>query len=101
MNNKTCPICKLDNQVLSSGIKNGKVVSERCERCLANYRPISPFSRKYDRDRGREDYRRDIIQRFEGDKINPEFVKAYPIEAERQWGADVLRDHTEGRRKQY
>lgn len=95
-----CPVCdrKVDN--LSSGIKNGVYISERCDRCMANNKQFADYARKYNRDRGREDYRKDIIQGYEGDKVNPEFIKAYPKEAEERWGKDVLRDHGINR-KQY
>lgn len=96
---KTCPICSRPTDTLRTGVKNGVYLSSRCELCLASEKGISIYARKYDRDRGREDYRKDIIQRFDGDKINPEFVDAYRKEASAQWGSDVLRDYGENRKQ--
>lgn len=90
---RKCPICKRPTDTLRSAIKNGVFLSQRCDYCLASNTGISDFARKYNRDRGREDYRRDIIQRFEGDKINEDFVRAYPEESRKQWGDQVLRDY--------
>jgi hypothetical protein len=97
----TCPICGNEAKLIS-GIKSGQYISERCERCYgAHPLNVAPYARKYERDRQREDYRKDIIQRFEGDKVNPEFVDAYPDVAKKQWGDSVLRDPNGDRRKQY
>lgn len=97
---KVCPNCGATTDILRSAIKNGVYISERCENCLAHYKPIADFARKYNRDRGKEDYRKDIIQRFEGTEINPEFVDAYPKESAAQWGDEILRGYTQ-ERKQY
>lgn len=88
-----CPKCTKKVDSLKSAIKNDRVLSERCEECLANYSRISDLARKYNRDRGRRDYGKDILQRFEGTEINPAFVDAYPKESAEQWGPEVLRDY--------
>lgn len=93
MSAKVCPVCKRPTDILRSAIRNKVYLSERCDRCLAAKNGISIYARKYNRDRGREDYRKDIIQRYEGTEINPEFVRAYPEEAKAQWGDSVLRDY--------
>jgi hypothetical protein len=86
-----CPICHRQTDILRTAIKDGFYVSERCDNCLNSFTSSSVYARKYERDRGREDYRKDIIQRFEGDKPNSEFIKAYPKESQQQWDENTLR----------
>lgn len=88
-----CAICKKEVSSVRTALKNGKYVSARCDSCLANFSQFAVYARKYNRDRDREDHRKDIIQRFDGDKINPEFVRAYPDISREQFGDDVLRTH--------
>lgn len=100
MIDKICPICGNKANKLRTSIKNGQYVSERCDKCHASDVIISDYARKYNRERDKEDYRKDTIQRFEGTEINEEFVRAYPKESEAQWGSDILRDYG-SKRKQY
>lgn len=95
-----CPICTQSTDTLRSGIKNNQFLTDRCDRCFDNFTTHADFARKYNRDMGKRDYAKDTIQRFEGTEINPEFVKAYPKEAEAQFGRDVIRDPRPNR-KQY
>lgn len=97
---KVCSNCGNRVEVVRSAIKNGKFYENMCERCLANYKHIADYARKYDRDRGREDYRKDIIQRWDGDKPSREFIEAYPEEAEEYFGPENMRDYGV-KRKQY
>ncbi len=90
---KECPICSRQVDILRSGIKGREYLSNRCDKCFSNYGRISAYARKYNRDRGREDYRKDIIQRFEGDKINPDFVEAYREQSQKEFGNEVVRDY--------
>lgn len=71
-----CPVCKREVDHLITSVKNGVYTSQRCERCVANIKAPAAFARKYERDRQREDYRKDIIQ-----KDDPDFVKVYGAEA--------------------
>ena len=88
-----CPICQKPSDSLKTAIKNGIYLTERCERCLNNFAINSVYARKFNRERDKRDHAKDIIQRFNGDKINPDFVDAYPEESRKQWGDDVLRDY--------
>lgn len=89
-----CPTCTKEVDTLRSSVHNGKYVSARCENCLASYKQSAVYARKHARDRDREDHRKDTIQRFEGDKVNPDFVRAYPKEAATQFGPEILRKST-------
>ncbi len=100
MKDKTCPVCKKKVTTLRSGVKGMTYLTDRCDSCFSNYSNIATYARKYNRDRGREDYRKDIIQRFEGDKINPEFVDAYREQSQSEFGDSVVRDYGQ-KRKQY
>lgn len=86
-----CLVCKKPTDSLKTAIKNGVYVSERCEKCLNSFVANAAYARKYNRDRQREDYRKDIIQRWRGNEPDPEFIKAYPKESAEQWGEDILR----------
>lgn len=88
-----CPVCKKTSDALKTAIKGGQYISERCERCVANFNTSALYARKFERESQKRTYAKDLIQRFDGDKINPEYVKAYPEEARKQWGDSVLRDN--------
>ncbi len=97
--NKKCPICKRPTDTLRTGIKKGVYLSERCDRCLNSSTGISLYARQYNRNKDKRDHAKDTIQRFEGTEINPAFVDAYPEEAQKQWGPDVLRDYGANRKQ--
>lgn len=84
---------------IRSGIKNGKAYSDLCEKCAASFTTSALYARKFERDRDRSDHSKDIIQRYEGTEINPEFVEAYREQAVAQWGEDVVRDY--GRKSRF
>lgn len=71
-----CPVCKRKVDTLRTSIKNGKLISERCERCLANFSGFADGARSFERKWQQRHYARDTIQPFE-----PEFIKEYPNEA--------------------
>lgn len=85
---QVCPQCGQVADGLYTAIKDGAYVSSRCEKCLANFTRSAQFARKYERDRQREDYRKDIIQPWE-----PEFVKAYPDKAREYYNDDAMRKY--------
>lgn len=86
-----CPICKSKVDNLRTAIKNGQYISERCEKCLAHFSASALYARKYEREQMKTNHRKDLIQRFDGDKISEEFVKAYPKRAAEQFGEEILR----------
>lgn len=96
----TCPICNNKATTLRSAVKNGRFISERCDRCLASFVTGAVFARQYERNWQKREYAKDIIQRYEGTDPNPEFVQAYPKQAAEHWGESVLRDNGVNR-KQY
>lgn len=87
-----CPICGRKTDSLNSAVKNGKYVSERCDKCLANNASYADYARKYERDSQRRKFGRDLVQKYEGDKINEEYVKSYPEKSKQLWGDSVVRD---------
>lgn len=84
-----CPVCNRNVDNLRTAVKGGQYISERCDRCLALATSSSLFNRKYDRDRQREDYRKDLIQEWE-----PEFAREFPQQAlDKGWSEEDMRKH--------
>lgn len=88
-----CTSCGEDKP-LKTAIKSGVYLSNMCERCIANFSTSAIYARRNEREWQKKHYRKDTIQRFNGNDINPEYVRAYPEESRKQWGDDILR--TEG-----
>ena len=88
-----CPVCGRETDELFSAVKNGKFMSDRCEKCVSNFTGTADYARKYERDRQREDYRKDILQRFDGDKPDRDFIRAYPQKAREYWDEETLRKY--------
>lgn len=63
---------------------------EGCHVCLNTSQSSSMFTAKYNRDRSRENHRQDIVQRYDGDKINPEWVRLYEKKARDDLGDDQV-----------
>lgn len=86
-----CPICPREVDRLLSGIKNGKVVSERCERCLNSIPSHAELAGNNERTWQRREYAKDIIQPSEEG-----FAKAYGAEAarDRGWSDEEIRKFT-------
>jgi len=59
---------------------------EGCKLCINTVQKNSIYHRKYIRDRMKENHRKDMIQRYDGEDINPEWVKAYPEIARQDLG---------------
>lgn len=84
-----CPICKREVETLHTAVRSGQYFSDRCGRCLLPVSGSSLFNRKYERDRQREDYRKDLIQNWE-----PEFAREYPQQAlDAGWSEEDMRKH--------
>lgn len=89
-----CPECQEEAPRLKQGVYHGKYISPRCPACFvgATYQRAKEIgSAQFSRDRQRDDYRKDIIQRYDGSKINPEFVEAYPEKAAEYFSEDELK----------
>ncbi len=70
---------------------NGEYISG-CKACINTVQSNSIYHRKYQRDRMKENHRKDLIQRYSGEDINSEWVKAYPDIAKADLGeAEVER----------
>lgn len=86
-----CPVCKKPSDNVRAAVKNGKYISERCDRCLSLAVSSAVYARKFERDAQAKTFRRDLIQPLGMDgKINPEYVKEYPEQAKKQFGDDVV-----------
>jgi hypothetical protein len=85
-----CPICNKDNVTIQAAVVKGMYLSERCDSCLIRQKPTD-FAAKWVRDRQREDYRKDMLQRYDfSDKneIDHDWAKAYPEQALNHFGKD-------------
>lgn len=67
-----------------------------CKDCLRTNQKSSLYARKYARDRMREDYRKDMLQRYDGEKINPEWVKANEAQALEALGEETVTEILRG-----
>ena len=81
-----CPVCNKPTTTLKSAIVRGELVTDRCEKCLDNFVPSGAYAAKFRRDRMKENHRADLVQRYRGDKPNPEFARLYPERARQQFG---------------
>lgn len=88
-----CPICNQPADILRSVVKDGEYFSERCERCMHTNQPTAAYARKYNRDRDREDHRKSLLQRWEGDHLDSDFARAYPERAKELFGEDEVRKY--------
>lgn len=82
-------------------VKDGIIISG-CRICLPTItHTSSDFAAKYKRERSRENHRADIVQRYDGDKINKEWVKLYEDKARQDLGDEtvnnIIRGATNGR----
>lgn len=87
-----CTACGKSGDI-RSGIKNGKAYDNLCERCVGAFTKSAVYAHKFETDYQKKHFRKDVIQRFEGTEINPEFVRAYPEQAAAQWGDEILREY--------
>lgn len=76
-----CPRCSHETDTVKAGVVNGRYVDNYCNNCINTLTKSSDRFGKYNRDRQREDYRRDIIQPMDGDKPNKEFIREYSDKA--------------------
>lgn len=64
-------------------IKDGRYIKESPTADVIQPREHSGH-REFVRSHMADTYRRDLIQRYEGGKLNPQFVQEYPEQAKRQ-----------------
>ena len=82
-------------------VKDGALITG-CRVCLPTFtHTSSDYAAKYKRDRSRENYRADIVQRYDGDSINKEWVKLYEDKARQDLGDEtvdkIIQGSTNGR----
>lgn len=81
-----CGSCHREVGTVKNVIRQGKILTG-CDNCLSNLTQGNVLSAKYNRDRMREDYRKDIVQ-----KSDPRaYAKAYPEKAREHFGDEQFR----------
>lgn len=85
-----CSVCKQKKEVLRSAIKNGQVISNICDRCLANTIGGADLHHQGNKKWQQREYAKDTVQPWEEG-----FAKAYGEEKARAqgWSDDDLRRH--------
>lgn len=78
-----------------AAVVNGRYISG-CATCLNTKKQASLYARKWQRDRMKEDHRKDLLQRYDGDKLNPDFVKEHEQQIKEQYGQKRLEDVLRG-----
>lgn len=63
-----------------------------CSQCLSTGQSSADYSAKWRRERSKDDHRADIVQRYDGDKINPEWVKLHEKKAREALGDKAVED---------
>lgn len=79
---KGCPKTK-------TAIVDGALVTG-CSACLNTVVHGADYAAKYNRERSKDNHRADIVQRYDGDKINPEWVKLHEAKAIADLGQDKV-----------
>lgn len=74
-----------------AAVVNGQYTSG-CSKCLNGKQKTSLYGRKWSRDRMRENYRKDMLQRYEGEGLNPAWVKEYESQAREEYGDKVIEE---------
>lgn len=82
MNHDNCPNDR-------AAVVNGEYRSG-CTQCINTKQSSGLFAAKWRRDRSREDHRGDVVQRYNGDKLNPEWFKMYPEKAREEFGQETV-----------
>jgi hypothetical protein len=65
---------------------------EGCASCLNTITHGADYSNKYRRERSKEDHRADIVQRYDGERVNPEWVRLYEAKARQEFGDQFVED---------
>lgn len=72
-----------------AAVINGEYI-EGCAQCLNTTQVSTDYAAKWKRERSKENHRADIVQRYDGDKINPEWVKLYEAKARSDLGDETV-----------
>lgn len=92
---RLCPECGLSSDKLYSAVIAGTYYSDRCNVCIGKKKqgiPSSSTRKDYRIRRQQEDHRKDLIQSYRQDGINPDFIKAYPEKAKERFTPEQLRE---------
>lgn len=86
-----CELCNKSSN--RGGVINGKYYSSICNECISGQtRLISAQAAEFQRLSDRQEFAKDIIQPYDGDKPNGEFIKAYPNKAKEMFSEQQLRE---------
>ena len=69
---------------------NGEYISG-CSECIGHKQQIALYSNKFRRDRMKENHRGTLMQRYNGDKPNGDFIKLYPDKAKGVFNEEQMR----------
>jgi hypothetical protein len=78
-----------------AAVVNGEYISG-CKACINTRQQSSDYAARFKREAMKKDYRKDVLQRYDGDKVNPEWVKEYPDKALEEFGQDKVTDILRG-----
>lgn len=70
---------------------NGKYISG-CSKCLNTTQIRADYANKYRREHMKRDNAKDLVQRYDGEKINPEWVKLHERKALEAFGEKGVED---------
>lgn len=68
------------------------VYTTGCSQCLNTTSHSADYSAKWRRERSKDDHRADIVQRYDGDEINQEWVKLNESKAREALGDQATED---------
>lgn len=87
--NSKCTACGKPVDQLHTVLKGQTLIEDVCETCVTAA-PTSDFAREFERRSQRRKYAKDIIQKYD-----PEFARAYGVEAARDagWSDEQIRKH--------
>jgi hypothetical protein len=73
-------------------VANG-VYTTGCYTCIER-KQSAEFAHKFNRDRMKENHRKDLLQRWNGDKPNPDYLRAYPEKSREYFTEDEIRKYS-------
>jgi len=68
-------------------VLNGEYITG-CSQCIESKKHTALFARKWERERMKENHREDMLQRYDGDKLDQNWVKAHQDKAIEEYGID-------------
>lgn len=82
MNHNNCPKTK-------AIVLNGEYIAG-CAKCIDSKKNTAAFARKWERERMKENHREDMLQRYDGDKLDKNWVNSHEQKAIDEYGIDNI-----------